>query len=382
MKVVITGNCNWTLLNFRLPLIKFLLKKNYDVYVIGPNDEYHDVFKKKKINFFPIDMSSHGTSLLSELKTFFNYFKIYKKIKPNLIHNFTIKPIIWSSLSAKLLNINNVINTVTGLGIYFYEKKKSLTAKIIILLLKVSCKKNFIYTFQNQDHINLFNKLSISNKSQSYLINGSGVSLFKSKKKNRKKKIINFLMYSRFIKSKGILEYVRAGGIIAKKFNNCTKFTYIGGWKKVNKKNVNNQWLDSNISLNAKYFENLCKKNKVTWIEHQNNPIKYLDSSDIFVLPTYYEGLPRSVLEAMSKSKLVITTNITPCKVLINNFKDGILVKPKSVSSLVKAMTYVLNNTEVINTMGNLARIKIKKKFSNKIILENYLNIYNKLLYN
>lgn len=382
MKIVITGNCNWTLLNFRLALIKFLLKKKYEVYVIGPNDKYRDIFKKKKINFLPVEMNSHGTNILSELKTFFNYFKIYKKLKPNLIHNFTIKPIIWSSLSAKLLNINNVINTVTGLGIYFYEKKKSLIAKILIFLLKVSCNKYFIYTFQNQDDINLFDKLGIANKKQSYLINGSGVPLFKLKKKIKKKKIINFLMYSRFIKSKGILEYVKAGGIITKKFKNCTNFIYIGGWKKINKQNTNNPWLNPSISLNAKYFEYLCKKNKVTWIEHQDNPLKYLDTSDIFVLPTYYEGLPRSVLEAMSKSKLVITTNITPCKVLIDNFKDGILVKPKSISSLVKAMTYVLNNTEVINKMGHLARTKIKKKFSNKIILQNYLNIYNKLLYN
>jgi len=214
-KIVLSSNTSWSIFNFRFGLIKELLK-NYEVIIVAPKDEYSEKLIDLGCKYYDIYIDRKGTNPINDLKTFWQYYRLYKKIKPDLIFHYTIKPNIYGTIAAKLNNIPSIAIT-TGLGYMFINN--NIVTNIVKLLYKVSFKFAKQVWFLNQDDFDIFIKNKLIDKSKGFILHSEGVNTekFKPIKTEKKDDIFRFLLIARMIWDKGIGEYVEAAKIIKQK---------------------------------------------------------------------------------------------------------------------------------------------------------------------
>ena len=240
MKIIITANTCWNLINFRKNLITQLLKKN-KVIVIANKDNFMSELKRMGCKVYDPYIESRSTSIFKEINLFLRYFKLIKKLKPNILLSFTIKPNIYSSICCNILKIKNICN-ITGLG--FGLQSSSYLRFLLIFLLKISVKNCNKIFFQNLDDIKFFKRNKIINKDYD-LIPGSGIKIKKIKTKYKKKKNnLNFFYVGRIIKDKGIVELIKAFLKLVQSNKKIT-LTLVGA----KKGDISNQILNKKINL-------------------------------------------------------------------------------------------------------------------------------------
>ena len=369
-KILIISNYYWTIYNFRSSLINELLKKNYDVFTIAKYDGYEEKILSKNIFINNLNISLNKQNIARDLLTLSGLiYKIYK-IKPDLCLIYTIKPNIYASLAAQV-NKKKYINIITGLGTVFINK--SFTFSLIRFLYKLALRKSNLVIFQNQEDQVEFNKLNIKTPN-SLIVQGSGVDIRKYDKKKldtiNKEKFV-FLFVGRLITEKGIIEYINAANKFIKK-NLEVEFWIVGDYDKNNPAAINKKHIDG--IKNNRFFK---------YFGFQENVEVIVNSCDCLVLPSYREGLSRSILEAMALEKVVITNNVPGCNNLIAHKINGYLSVPRDENSLQNNMTEVYNMSkeERIN-MGKLSRKLIIDNFSNEVINAQLLYSINQTISN
>ncbi len=360
-KVFIVANNPWYLYNFRLNLAKALTDKGYEVYFLAPEDNNYSELLKKDFKFINIFIDSKGINPFKDFKTIYEFYKIYRRLKPNIVLNFTIKPNIYSSFICRYLNIDCISN-ITGLGTLFI--KENFITKLAKYLYKISLKKNKVVFFQNKDDKELFldNNL-ICEKTKTDVLPGSGVDLdkFKPIAKYNKDKFI-FLFIGRLIKDKGIVELIEASLILNKKYNNF-ELWLLGEFGVQNNTTITkedlNEWLKNDL---IKY---LGKTDAVQIV---------ISKSDCVVLPSYREGTPRSLLEAAAMETPIIATNAVGCKDVVNDNINGFLCEVRNSKDLAIKMEKMLNLSDnQRRLMGKAGREKIIIDYDEKIVISKYL---------
>ena len=373
--VLIVSNCTWYLYNFRHELLNELKKKGYNLILISPLDEYYLRISKlfiKKENLFLVRSSENP---ILEIITLFHLLYLYMKYKPDLVHHFTIKPSIYGGFISKLLGIKNTINHITGLGPSFYSNRKKI--KYINQILKPfykyafnNDKNNLMNIFHNNSDKNTFIKKSITKKEQTKTIEGSGVNIDKYKNEfsgsfNREIKI---LFPGRIIKEKGIIELINACNDL---WNSNHRFTLnIAGI--VDKQNRS--------YLKNKYFKFIQNNPNIIFLGKCNNMSDIYKTIDIVILPSWREGLSKSLLESAAMSLPIITTNVPGCNDIITNEYSGLLVPVRDKEKLKTAIKKYLHNPELAIKYGINARKTVIKRFQTKIINNKILKIYDDFL--
>jgi len=359
-KVVITYNTSHYIFAFKYNLIKSLQNNGYKVVVIAPYDEYSDKFKEINVDYFPVTIDNKGSNPIKDLILVKDLYKLYKISGADIILNFTIKPNIYGTLAAKMLNIP-VINNITGLGTIFL--RGGLSLKIVKTLYKMSLKFSNKTFFQNNDDMKLFleNKLISENKID--LLPGSGVDIEKFKFiQIDKSDKFTFILIGRMIKDKGLLEYVEAAKIIHKTYDNI-EFQLLG---EAGVKNFSAITLDE-----LKEWED---KNIVTYLGATNDVRPYIAKSDVVVLPSYSEGMPRTLLEASAMCKPIIGTNVPGCKDIVFDGINGYLCNIKdSIDLALKMKQMIEMKVDALEKMGKNGRQIVVDKFDEKIVLDKYL---------
>jgi len=363
-KIAIVANSTWNIYNFRLGLIRELTKVGYRVIVIAPIDEYiHYLGDNYFIKHIAIKrLSPQSKNPLKDVLLCKELYDIYKKEQPDLILHYTIKPNIWGNFAARLANIPT-ISTLTGLGYTFLHG--NFTKYIIRKLYKVALSKSKRLVFHNGDDLQLFEDFNLIPKGRGEVIPGSGVdtNFFSPFPKSPAKKFI-FLFVGRVLYDKGILEFVEAARQIRQVTKN-TEYWVVG-------------------QLNAENPTAVSKHQLQVWLENKdiryfgnsNDIRKFLKKADVFVLPSYREGMPRAVLEAMASAKPIITTDTAGCRDTVVEGENGYLVPVKDSISLAEAMLkiYYLDRNE-LREMGNASRDLVLQNFDEKIIIDRYLSL-------
>lgn len=369
-KILIISNYYWTIYNFRSSLINDLIQKNYDVYTIAKYDGYEEKVLSKNVFINNLNISLNKQNIARDLLTLADLvYKIYK-IKPDLCLLYTIKPNIYASIAAQI-NKKKYINVITGLGTVFINK--SFTFSLIRFLYKLALRKSNLVIFQNQEDQVEFNKLNIKIP-KSLIVQGSGVDTHKYDKKKldtiNKEKFV-FLFVGRLITEKGIIEYINAANKFIKK-NLEVEFWIVGDYDKNNP-----------AAINKKHIDQIQNNRVFKYFGFKENVKVIVNSCDCLVLPSYREGLSRSILEAMALEKVVITNNVPGCNNLIAHKKNGYLSFPRDENSLLSNMNEVYNMTkgERIN-MGKISRKLIIDNFSNEVINAQLLNLINQIILN
>jgi len=324
MKIVFFSNSSWSIYNFRKNLIKKLIKKGFSVYILSSKDKSTKKLKNLGCKFFEIKISNNSINILEDIILLFNIYKNLKKIDPDYILNFTIKPLIYGTFISNLINIKSIC-MMTGLGTIF--TKKNYITLIVILLYKISYFNVYKVIFQNKDDKKKFLQLDITSEKKSILSPGSGVDLNHfSFKKNIIKKKTKFLFFGRLLKEKGIREFIS----VAKKVNQLKldcEFQIVGNFDKNNPSSIS----ENEIKEFKKY-----KNNK--FADFKSDVRDVIKWSNCVVLPSYREGTPRGLLEALSIGRPIITTNAIGCREVIKHGKNGFKIKIKDANSLFLAI--------------------------------------------
>ncbi|TLP70591.1 glycosyltransferase family 4 protein [Maribacter sp. ACAM166] len=372
-RILIVCSFHGSLLNFRGDLITDLIRSGYEVYCAAPDFEQKTIDELHQMGGNTVNFSMEPTGLnpFKDLATIRNLKTIIQKNNIELVFAYTIKPVIYSSIAARQAKVP-VVSLITGLGFTF--SAVSMKSKILQMLTQrlytFGLKKNNTVIFQNSDDLQLFKDLNVISKSQkTAVVHGSGINLERFAFRERTKSngdIIRFVIVGRLIKEKGIDLFLDAAKILRKKYAN-TEFHIIGSPPE-------NQATAISIDRLTSYQE----QGVVVYHGNQNNIGPLVSQNDIFVLPTYYrEGVPRSILEALSIGMPIITTNTPGCKETVENGANGILIPPQDLNTLVKAMEFFIKKPDEIDSMGQKSRMLAEKKFDVAIINKQIIDILN-----
>jgi glycosyltransferase involved in cell wall biosynthesis len=371
-RIILVSNTAFSLYNFRLSLARTLKNNHFEVYMVAPEDNYSEELKKEFI-FLPLkNLNRKGKNPLKDFKLFHELLSIYRKIKPNIVIHYTIKPNIYGSLACGILGIPSIA-VITGLGYVFTNKTK--LQKIVEILYKTSLKRANFVVFLNNIDMEEFLRKGLIPKDRIVSIPGEGIDTDKFNpefcKKSSKSDDLTFLMISRLLWDKGVKEYVESAKIIKSKYEN-TKFLLLGPFDKGNPNMVPEDYI-------LKHH----KEGIITYLGEAKDVRPFICQSDVVVLPSYREGIPRVLLEAMSMAKSIITTDAPGCRDTVIDGYNGFLVKVKDIVSLTDAIERMIKMDKVeLKLMGERGRKMVIENFSDEVVIGKMISLINKILKN
>jgi glycosyltransferase involved in cell wall biosynthesis len=368
-KLLIVANVDWFFISHRLVIAQEAVRQGWRVYVAAEDTGLGNEISEKGIKFVDFKFSRSGTDLFSELKTMKDFYSLYKEINPDVVHHITLKPVTYGSIIAKFLGLRKVVNAVSGLGYNFTGNREGIVQKIMIKLMKYGFRrKNITIIFQNQDDQKALEDLQIvSSVNEIVRIKGSGVDLDQfchSPLPDLQR--IKILFPSRMLWDKGVKELRETADLLKGKYENNIQFVLAGLADEGNKAGVPSSYL--------KEWED---GDYVKWIGYQRNMVQLYQDCHIVVLPSYREGMPKTLLEACAIGRAIITTDAIGCRECVEEGFNGLKVPVYSVKELANAIEELVNNTNLISAMGTASRQKAELEFDVKKVVERHLEIYN-----
>jgi glycosyltransferase involved in cell wall biosynthesis len=368
-KLFLVVNVDWFFLSHRLPIALEALKRGYDITVLAIEEEAKgDEIRSHGLKFIPLPSTRGGKNIFSELNLIRFLLKIYKTHKPDIVHHVAIKPVLYGSIAAKFAKIPKIINAVSGLGTAFINPKPFSPVFILVKsLYKYSFRnKRLKVIVQNEDDKVQLLSFGVLKKEQIRLIKGSGVDLTDfSYCEEPSTGPIRVVLAARMLWDKGIGEYVEAARQLKAKYQHQIDFILAG---KVDEQN------STNISESQLLTWN--KEGVTQWIGYQTNMAQIYRDAHIVVLPSYREGLPKSLIEACAIGRPIITTDVPGCRVVVEEGVNGFLIPAKNSGALAIALEKMLNSKELRLKMGKEGRILAEKEFSITSVLDKTFSIY------
>jgi glycosyltransferase involved in cell wall biosynthesis len=366
MKIIVFASLSESLLNFRKQLLVEMVSNGHEVTAFAPGEdrEVTTQLRELGIAYHPVSTDRTGLNPLSDIRTCIELFSLFRKYKPDILLNYTIKPVIYGSITARLAGVRRIFSIITGLGYTF--SKESLGEKIIFAVVRrlyiSALAGNHTVFFQNPDDMKLFTDYNIITRTgQSVLINGSGVDLQHFRLVALPQKRPVFLLIARLIRTKGIREFVEAASIVKQRHPNAS-FRLLGPY-------------DSNPSaIQKNEVSSWIREGIIEYLGEAKDVRKSLADADVYVLPSYREGTPRSVLEAMAMGRPIITSDAPGCRETVQQGVNGFLVPIKDAKSLAAAMEKFIDHPQLIVSMGKRSRERAEEKYDvhkvNAVILE------------
>lgn len=370
-KILFVVNVDWFFISHRLILAKSAVAEGYDVYVAGKDTGRKNEIESVGASFIDLVFERSGTNLVKEILVLQRFYSLYKGLKPDVVHHITLKPVIYGSIIARLLKIP-VLNAISGLGFNFTEDKTGLSTKLMISFMRFGFKnKKMTCVFQNKDDRSAIESREIlSNTSNIVMIKGAGVDLEKfSYSLPVFKEKIEIILPARLLWDKGVEEFYKAALQLKNKFEGKALFKLVGIADKDNKAGVSESQLKKWI--NPGYFE---------WLGYQKNMVDVYEKSDIVVLPSYREGMPKTLLEACAIGRPIVTTDAIGCRECVEEEVNGFKVPVKSINELSLAIEKLLKDDVIRIKMGEAGREKAILEFDEKKVIEKHIEIYKELL--
>lgn len=370
-KIILVGGEDVSL---RIPAVIKLIKMGYNIVVVG--SEPSEAFILENFKYHCYDLNRNFTPL-SDIKTIYQLYKIFKYELPDVVHTFDTKPNILACIAAWLAGVPRIIKTLNGMGVIFTDN--SLRNRIFSQLYSLAqyfTSKILAYTiFQNNEDREFFISRNLIPSEKAKLILGSGINVQDFVKTAVEKKIISkhtlgldnenrcvVLLVARMIEAKGVLEYLEAAKILSNNKNEY-RFFLVGSIESG----------AGSISLSKiNEYSDVCE-----YLGYRTDVAWLMSQSSIIVLPTYYkEGLPRTLLEGATLEKPLIATNVGGCKDIVINEHNGMLVKAKCSRSLASAVKHLANNPKLCQEMGANGRRLVEEKFSLNKVCKSWSSLY------
>jgi glycosyltransferase involved in cell wall biosynthesis len=365
---MLVANTSWFLLNFELPLIRELKNAKIHVLAVAPRDDASAKFESIGVPFREAAMDRRGLNPVHDIAFLRQLYTIYREEKPDIVFHNTVKPVIYGSIAASYAGVPSVLNMIPGLGYVFVDggRKQRWLRALVRTMYRVSLRSSRKVFFQNPDDQDYFVRHRLVRRDQAQLTYGLGVDLEKFyfvEPQSRGGGGCTFMLMSRLLWDKGVGEFVTAAAHVKGKFPTA-KFILLGRIDAGNPSGISKSVVDE-----------WCRSGTIEYLGEVADIRQILEKVDVVVLPSYYrEGIPNSLMEAMSMGKSIITTDSPGCRETVVNDYNGLLIPPRDVDSLVSAMEFMISNTSRRLEMGRNGRSLAEQRFDvrrvNALILQ------------
>jgi glycosyltransferase involved in cell wall biosynthesis len=370
MKLLFIVNVDWFFISHRLPIALAAIEKGYEVHLACGITNRKAELEALGIIVYPLSISRSGTSLLKELKVIKEMNAVVKKVAPDAVHLVTIKGAVYGGLVTRFKKIKVRVASISGLGFVFIDKgiKARILRFLITKLYRIALNSsNTQVIFQNKNDKAIFIENKIIKPEQSLIVRGSGVDLvtYKYLPEPAGEKVIMFL--ARLLKDKGLVEFCDAA-VALKESDFKGRFVLVGDIDLHNPNSLTQEELNNYI--NSGYIEH--------W-GFSTNVAEIIAQSHIMVLPSYREGLPKSLIEAAACGRAVITTDVPGCRDAITPNETGILIPVKSSKAIVHAIQTLCDNDDIRIKMGAKGRALAESCFDIADVIETHLKLYKEM---
>lgn len=364
MKFLIVASYPASISKFRGALIAAIQDAGFEIHIAAPEFKQYPQEREHLVSLgyivHDITMQRTGTNPVVDIKTLLSLYHIMRAIKPDYVMSYTIKPVIYGSLAAKLARVPNIFALITGLGYAFQgaeklDYKKTNLQKVMHKLYAVALNSTEKVFFQNPDDEALFRNMGILKSSiPSKVVNGSGINVSEYSVAELPtadgESVPRFLLIARLLTAKGIREYAQAAMLIKKKYPQVV-FDLVG-------------WIDNNPdAIMQSELDEWVNNGLFNFLGKLSDVKPAIANSSVYVLPSYREGTPRTVLEAMAMGRPIITTDAPGCRETVKNGYNGFLVAVKDVDTLAETMFKFIEQPELIGRMGKRSREMAEQKY-------------------
>ena len=357
-KILFTSNVSWAMIKFRYQLLVSLIEDGYEIYIVAPKDDFTETLEAMGCKCIDIKLSRKGVNPIEDLALIYNLYKIYKIIEPDIIFNYSIKPIIYGSIAAKMARIPSIAVNI-GLGYTFIND--NFITKISHKLYKFSLQFPQMVWFINEDDKNEFVQRGFVNVDNTLVLPSEGVDLKYFYPQEKKNKDMVFLLIARMLLDKGIEEFYKAAKIIKVKYPNI-RFQLLG--------NVD---LDNPKGIEEKILQEWSKEGTIEYLGYKKDVRRYIAEASCVVLPSYREGKGMTLIEAGAMEKPLIATNVEGCKDIVIDDFNGYLCEVKNEISLAEVMEkFLLLNEVEQQRLGSNSKKFIQENFDVKNVIKIY----------
>jgi glycosyltransferase involved in cell wall biosynthesis len=367
-KLFLVVNVDWFFVSHRLPIALEALKRGYDVTIFSIDTGRAEEIRAHELRFIPLPTSRAGMNILQEIKVIMLLFRYYRNEKPDIVHHVAVKPVTYGSLVAKILGVPKVVNALSGLGFLFINADKNrLVHSIVNRVFKFGFKnKNLTFILQNHDDFAMIKDIGVLEDHQIKMIKGSGVDLTSFHFTEEKPaETLRVILPARMLYDKGVVEFVEAARILKPKYQETVDFVLVG--------NVD---MGNNAGIKEEQLLAWHKEGAVSWLDYQKDIIPTLIEAHIVVLPSYREGLPKSLIEACAIGRAIVTTDVPGCREVVIEGENGFLVENKNVPALAAAIEKLILDKPLRLRMGLASRKKAEEEFSLKSVIDKTFAIY------
>ncbi len=356
-KVMIIAGFDRSLILFRRELIESWLQAGYEVTAAASGSEVRGPLKEMGVSYCELPLERTGLNPFKDLRLFFYLISLLRREQPDLLFLYTIKPVIYGSLAAGFgLREGQIISMITGLGYAFIDRGGGgVLRRLVIILYRLALRKNKKVFFQNPDDRAVFTELKVVDPDKIVMVNGSGVNLSYFRYVHPEKLVDGegrrFLLIARLLREKGIIEYVEAARQLKQLYPE-TAFKLIG-WD-----------LGTSPSAIEQDMVEGWRREGVVEVDGEKDDVRPdLAEAHVYVLPSYREGTPRTVLEAMATGRAIITTDVPGCRETVEEGVNGFMVPVRDSDALAAAMERFITEPALAEQMGRESRKIAEEKF-------------------
>ncbi len=364
--VALSINTTWNLVNFRSNLIARLQSNGFQVVALSPLDAHVEALKSLGVRHIAIDIDSMGVSPARDLMLTLRYWRILRRLRPIMFLGWTVKPNVYGSLAAHALGIP-VINNISGLGTTFI--KVGLVTRIVRQLYRTALARSATVFFQNRHDRDLFITERLVRESRTALLPGSGIDLaqfvpqpFVLKPAGEESSLV-FLMVARLLRDKGVVEFADAARIV-RETRPDVRFQLLGFLD-----------VENRTAIDRNIVEEWEREGILRYLGEAGDVRPYLARATAVVLPSYREGMPRSLLEAAAMGRPLIATDVPGCTEIARAGENAFLCAPRDARSLADAMFSLLNlDGDARAAMGRRSREIAEREFDVSVVEARYLD--------
>jgi glycosyltransferase involved in cell wall biosynthesis len=342
----------------------------YDVLVLTRVREHGKAIRGKGLTLLPIDISRHGLNPLVELRTVRQVHRIYRETKPDLVHHFALKPIILGTIASRMLGVRRVINAPVGMGFVFSSPSRLATVLRPFVRTALRALLNPAgsrVVFENPDDLEAAVRDRLVRQEDAVLIRGAGVDIERYHPAPEPAGTPKVVLIARMLWDKGVGEYVKAARILkAKGLAAC--FLLVGA------PDARNPAAISEAQLRAWQAEGI-----VDWLGHRADIADILRDCHIACLPSYREGLPKALLEALAAGRPIVATDVPGCREAVRDGENGLLVPSRDPEALAAALETLIRNPALRRQYGDRGRRRAETEFAVEIVNDATLRLYREM---
>ncbi|MBN3763280.1 glycosyltransferase family 4 protein [Burkholderia sp. Ac-20365] len=375
LRIALVCNTSFAIYTYRQGLIRALVARGVEVTVIAPRDRTTSLLEQMGCRFIALHVASKGTNPRDDLLTMWSLYRLYRTLRPHVVFHYTIKPNIYGTIAAKLAGVDSVAVT-TGLGYVFIQKSRA--AHIAKLMYRFAFRFPREIWFLNKDDEAAFvDQKLLVHPERARLLHGEGVDLeqfaftpLKQRENNgeNKQAAFSFVLIGRLLWDKGVGEYVEAARQLRAKYP-YARFQLLGP-----------VGVDNPSAISQADVDAWVREGVIDYLGEAHDVRPLIAAADCVVLPSYREGVPRTLMEASAMGRPIVATDVPGCREVVADGVNGLLCEARNVDSLAAKLAQMLDmSDDERRAMGERGREKVAQEFDERGVVERYKGLIRQL---